>query len=102
MAVRLEAHPRGVVLPVRARPSARRNALCGEHAGALKVAVTQAAERGKANQAIIDLLSQTLGIARSRIELLSGAAASQKRFLILGATVNELAAALAAAQAGPS
>ena len=54
------------------QPGARRNGIMGIHAGALKVAVTQAAEKGKANQAVADVLCDALGLRPSQIELRSG------------------------------
>jgi uncharacterized protein len=58
----------GVVVCVRAQPRARANAIRGEQAGALKVSVTQAAEKGKANRAILDLLARhrELRLAKAR------------------------------------
>ena len=81
---------RGVLLPVKAQPGARRNGVTGEHAGMLKVAVTQAPENGKANNAIVVVLSDTLDLKRSQIELVSGAASSLKKFLIIGIPLAEL------------
>ncbi len=76
---------------VRAHPGARRNAITGVHAGALKISVTQAAEKGKANAAIAALLAKRLGLAKSRIEVLSGHTSSQKRFLVRGASSTSIA-----------
>lgn len=84
-------------MPVKAQPGARANALRGEQNGALKVAVTQVAEKGKANKAIVEVLAKSLRLKRSQLELLSGDTSSEKRFLVRGATVDELAAAIAAA-----
>lgn len=89
--IALEAHPDGTVLPVRAQPGARRNEIRGQQQGALKVSVTQVAEKGKANKALAELLGRALGLRASQIELLSGATASQKRFLIRGVTPADLA-----------
>jgi uncharacterized protein (TIGR00251 family) len=86
----LEAHPDGVILSIRAQASARVNAVRGEQGGALRVAVTQAAEKGKANKSIVELLAQTLGLRKSQLELISGEASRQKRFLIRGITIAEL------------
>lgn len=80
--IELVAHADGVVLPVRAQPGARRNGLRGEHDGALKVSVTQVAEKGKANEAIMATLSQALAVRRSQIELISGEFSREKHFLI--------------------
>ncbi|MHB8970613.1 MAG: DUF167 domain-containing protein [Pirellulaceae bacterium] len=89
--IELSAHPEGVVLPVRAQPGARENALRGVQNGALKVAVTQVAEKGKANKALVDLLCKTLSLKRSQVELLAGETAAQKRFLVRGVSLEELA-----------
>lgn len=80
----LEAHPQGVVIRVKARPGARRNGFAGLHDGALRVDVTAAPEKGKANDAIVALLAEALGVAKSAIELISSPANPQKRFLVAG------------------
>jgi uncharacterized protein (TIGR00251 family) len=90
----LEPHPQGSMLRVRAQPGARRDELRGLQDGELKVAVTQVAERGKANDAIIRLLAKTLQVARSDFELVSGDTSRHKRLLIRGQTVTELEARL--------
>jgi len=70
--IAFENHPDGVVLPVRAQPGSRKNELRGEHEGMLKVCVTPAPEKGKANKAIAEFLAKTLGLKKSQIELISG------------------------------
>jgi uncharacterized protein (TIGR00251 family) len=95
--IRIEAHAEGVILAVRASPGARRDEIRGEHDGAIKVAGTQAPEKGKANKAIIELLAKNLKIKRSQIELLSGETTSQKRLLIRGLTADEIVLRLAKA-----
>jgi uncharacterized protein len=74
----------GIILPVHAQPGARKNGITGIHAGRLKVAVTQAPEKGKANQALVKLLAELLGIKRSQIALVAGETSSHKKFLITG------------------
>lgn len=95
--VLLEATKDGVLLPVRAQSAARKNAVTGVHAGRLKVSVTQVAERGKANDAIMTVLSEALGLKRSQIELVAGPAQPQKLFHITATTPDELHARIAAA-----
>ncbi len=80
--IELQPTAGGVILPVQAQPGARKNAVTGVHAGRLKVAVTQAPEKGKANKALIELLAELLKLKRSQITLLSGETSSQKKFLI--------------------
>ncbi len=90
----LEQQADGVVLPIRAHAGARRNAILGARAGALRVAVTAAPEKGKANQAIVALLSKTLGIAKSSIELVAGETSPQKRLLLRGAGLEQVRSVL--------
>jgi uncharacterized protein (TIGR00251 family) len=77
-------HAEGCVLPVRAQPGARRAGVQGEQNGALKVAVTAPPEDGRANQALVEMLREALGLKRSQVELLSGPTSRDKRFLIRG------------------
>ena len=96
-AFELSEHPDGFVLPVKASPGARRNGLAGVHGGMLRVQVTQAPEKGKANDAVLDVVAEMLQLKRSQITLLSGATSPQKRFLVTGLSRTELAARLAMA-----
>jgi uncharacterized protein (TIGR00251 family) len=80
----LESHPQGVIIRVKARPGARRNAFAGLHDGALRIDVTAAPEKGKANEAIVSLLAKSFGVAKSSIELISSPANPLKRFLLRG------------------
>jgi uncharacterized protein (TIGR00251 family) len=91
----LRPHGDGVLLPVQAHAGARKNGVLGVRKGMLRVAVTAAPEKGKANQAIVAVLSEVLGVAKSSIELVSGATAAKKQFLIAGRSVGEVRAALA-------
>jgi uncharacterized protein (TIGR00251 family) len=88
-------HAEGCVLSVRAQPGARRAGVQGEQNGALKVAVTAPPEDGRANQALVEVLREALGLKRSQVELLSGQTSRDKRFLIRGLTRAELEQRLA-------
>jgi uncharacterized protein (TIGR00251 family) len=72
----------GCLLAVRAQPGARRNAIVGEQNGALKIAVTAPPDRGRANQALQELLADALGLKKSQVELRSGPTSRDKRFLL--------------------
>jgi uncharacterized protein (TIGR00251 family) len=82
--IEIGTHPRGVTIAVRAHAGARKNAILGERDSALRVAVTAPPEKGKANRAISELLSEAFGVAKSMIELVAGETSNQKRFLIVG------------------
>ena len=86
----LTAHEGGTILPVRAQPGARKDAILGERAGSLRVAVSAAPERGKATAAVQVVLADAIGCKASRIGLLSGETSRTKRFLISGVSPDEL------------
>jgi uncharacterized protein (TIGR00251 family) len=88
--IKLENTTKGVVLPVRAVAGARQSKVAGEHDGALKVCVTQVAEKGKANKVIVNVMSKTLRVSKSQFELISGQTSSQKKFLVSGISLDEL------------
>jgi uncharacterized protein (TIGR00251 family) len=91
----LKEHPQGWLLPVRAQPGAKRSAVLGEQAGALKAAVTAPAQDGRANQALLELLRDALHLKRSQLELYSGEASRNKKLLIRGVSRSELEQRLA-------
>jgi len=82
--------PAGVLLSVQAQPKAKKNAVVGVHDGRLKVAVTQAPEKGKANDAILKLLGKSLGLKRSQLELVSGETSSKKVLRVTGIDADQL------------
>jgi uncharacterized protein len=88
--IAITEHPEGCVLPVRAQPGARKNAVVGEHGGALKVAVTAPPEDGRANDALVELLRKSLGLKRSQVQLIAGQTSREKKFLVRGVSRDEL------------
>jgi uncharacterized protein len=100
--IAFKPHAEGLILPVRAYAGARRCELRGIQAGELKVAVTQAPEKGKANKAIIELLADSLGLKKSQIELLAGETSPRKKLLIRDVDRETLAERIAAAMPNAS
>ena len=96
MAVTITPHAEGATLAVRAQPGARRNAVLGEQAGALKVAVTAPPEDGRANAALVEVLREWLGVKRSQVELVGGQTNRNKTFLVRGVTAEQLTARIGA------
>lgn len=79
----------GVLLPVQGQPGSRRNSIVGEHAGRLKVAVTQVAEKGKATEAIRELIADSLGIALGRVSVVQGEAQPRKLMKLEGVSLDQ-------------
>jgi uncharacterized protein len=92
--IALEQRTEGVVLPVKAHAGARKNGIAGEHDGQLKVSVTQAPERGKANRAIAEVLCEALALRSQQVVLILGETSPIKQFLIRDVSLEELQAKL--------
>ncbi len=68
-----------VSFEVRVTPRASTNAIGGEREGRLLVRVTAPPVEGAANEAVVALLSASLGVARSDVRVERGTAARTKR-----------------------
>ena len=65
-------------LKLRVSPGAGRAAVVGRHGDAWKVRVTEAPERGRANDAVVRLIADTLAVPRSAVTLVSGHGGREK------------------------
>lgn len=81
---------RGAAFYVKAHAGAKRDRVAGVHDGMLKIEVTTAPEKGKANKAISKLLAKRLGVGAGDVELLSGETNTRKRFGVAGISPDEL------------
>lgn len=64
-----------IYLRIKVTPKSSKNAILGtmdDEDKTLKIAVTVAPEKGKANEAVIKLLSQEYKVSKSKIKILSG------------------------------
>jgi len=75
---------------VRVQPKASADSILGEHAGALKISVTAPPEKGKANAAVIALLSKEFRVPKSSIEIVRGHTSRRKTLRIRGLTKQKL------------
>lgn len=76
----------GVILSVHACPRATRSAVCGLHGDALKVKLRAPPVDGEANLELVRFLAGELGVARSRVTILSGLTGRAKRVAVAGVT----------------
>jgi len=90
-----------VLLPVRAQPGAKRSGVVGEHGGRLKVAVTAIAEKGKANEALVEAVAKAFELKRSQVTLVSGQTSNQKVFRLAGVALEAVESQLVRLVAGP-
>ena len=80
----------GVTFSVKVVPNSSRNAIAGLLGSALKVNITAVAQKGKANQALIKLLGETLGRPKSAISIISGTTRPKKEVFVAKMTMAEL------------
>jgi len=86
--------PGGVELAVKVVPGASRDRVMGVLGDALKIAVTAPPEKGKANQAVIEVLARVLGVKRSGIQIVAGHTQSRKTVRIADLTGAQMLPAL--------
>jgi hypothetical protein len=80
----------GVIIQVHASPRASKSQIQGLHGDALKIRLQAPPVDGKANQALIGFLAETLGIPQRQITLLSGQTSRQKRLGLQGITARQV------------
>jgi uncharacterized protein (TIGR00251 family) len=90
MTIHLEARGNGVRIAVRAQPRASRSEVVGEHDGALKVRLAAPPVEGSANRELVRLLAHVLGVARSRVAVVSGETARAKVVQVDGLTPDDV------------
>ena len=72
----------GAEIAVRVTPKASRDRILVED-DAIRVYVTTVPEDGKANKAVVKLLSKALGLPKTRLDLIRGATSRDKVFRIV-------------------
>ena len=73
-------------LEVRVQPRAKRNALEAVEGQPVNAYVTAPPEGGKANEAVLDLLAKSLGVAKGRVRIVRGHRGRKKLVRIEGLT----------------
>ena len=81
---RPSADGRSLLLTLHVQPNAKVSALAGRHGDALKVRVAAPATNDRANQALLEFLSGSLGIARSQLQIVRGHASRRKIVALAG------------------
>ena len=96
----LSDRPGGCQLAVRAVPRAGRTSIAGERGGALLVRLAAPPVEGAANDALVALLAELLGVPRRAVSIMAGQRSRDKRFFIAGVTAAEAASRIRRAQSG--
>ena len=77
-------------LTLRVSPGAARAAVVGRHGAGWKLRVVAAAENGKANAAVVRLLSDVLGVSAADVAIVSGHASRDKTVALTGIDTDEI------------
>jgi uncharacterized protein len=88
----------GTLLSVKLQPRASKNEIGAPLGDELKIKVTAPPVDAAANQALIELLAETLGCSRGKVELLRGQTSRHKTILLHGFTATFVAQKLAGGQ----
>jgi uncharacterized protein (TIGR00251 family) len=77
----IEHRPEGIVFSVSVQPRSSKNAIAGRYGDSLKIRLQAPPVDGAANKACLKFLGKLLGVAPSRLEMISGHGSRQKRVL---------------------
>ena len=79
-----------ILISVKVQPNASRSEVTGFSGDQLAVRVTAPPVEGKANRALVELLSDVLGVSRGRIEVVRGHTSRKKVVAVTGLSRDEL------------
>ena len=74
----------GWALAVHVQPGAKRSAVSGLHGDRLKLRIAAPALDGRANDALVAFVAETLGVAKSRVVVAKGAQSREKLLAVAG------------------
>ena len=79
-----------VVFKVKVVPGSSRTAVCGLHGEMVKIKVSAAPEKGKANKSLLDFLSKQLGVKKNEVSIISGKTSAVKSVQVIGISAEQL------------
>lgn len=78
------------LIEVKVTPKAKENKIVSWDGTTLKVRVTETPEKGKANQAVIHLLSKSFSLPQREFTIVSGSATKNKKILLPNSCKDQL------------
>ena len=79
-----------VVFKVKVVPGSRQTCICGLLGGMVKIKVSAAPEKGKANKCLLDFLAKQLGVKKNAISIISGKTSAVKDIQVIGISAEQL------------
>ena len=90
----LETVKDGILIRIQAQPKASRSEVVGVHGDRLKIRIAAPPVDGAANEELVRLLAETLGVPRKAIRIVSGQTGRRKVVEVEGLTAGEVAGKL--------
>ena len=82
--MKVKRNRNGYTIPIKVGAGASADRLQGEYGGRLKLSVSAPAEKGKANEAVCELLAERTGVRPSDVRIVSGQTCPEKEVFIRG------------------
>ena len=80
----------GVVLGVKVVPGSSKTVMTGTLGEMVKIKIAAAAEKGKANQCLVEFLAKQLGVKKNSISIIKGKTSPVKRVKVTGISAKRL------------
>jgi uncharacterized protein (TIGR00251 family) len=80
----------GVVFAAKIVPASSKTVVCGLLDGMVKIKVSAAPEKGKANQRLLEFLAERLDVKKSAVSIISGQTNPVKSVRVLGISAGTL------------
>ena len=90
----IESTPEGVVITVRVIPRAGRSEVAGTRGGALLVRLNAPPVEGAANDELVEVIADALGVARRAVTIIAGERSRTKRVRVAGVAFDHAASRL--------
>lgn len=84
----------GVVFSAKIVPGSSKTAVCGLLDGMVKIKISAAPEKGKANQCLVEFLAKQLGVKKKDVHIISGETNPVKSVQVFGVSAELLATRL--------
>ena len=82
--LRIQEVDEGVVFAAKILPGSSRTAVCGLLDGMLKIKISAAPEKGRANRCLLRFLAEQLGVKKNDIRIISGQTGPVKQVQVSG------------------
>ena len=80
----------GIVFEIKVIPGSSKTAVSGLLGEKIKIKISAAAEKGKANKCLIEFLSKKLGVKKNAIRIISGQTSTLKRLQVSGLSTEQM------------